>query len=73
MKRSQKQKVLDHIRKYGKITSLEAAIRYKITRLSARIYELRHDDGYDIQNRRITKKTDGEYVTYDEYYLEESA
>ena len=65
---TQKQKVKNHMEKYGKITSMEAFRRYNITRISAIIYNLRHDDGLDIDNIHISKKNkDGEYVHYDEF------
>lgn len=71
--KTQKEKILDHIKQYGKITSYEAFVKYHITRLSARIYDLRHD-GYPIVSKMVTKKDkDGSYVNYDEYSLEESA
>lgn len=40
---TQKQIVLDHIKKYGSITSMEAIHKYGITRLSDRIFNLRND------------------------------
>lgn len=40
--RDQAAVVIDHIRKHGSITSKEAIGRYGITRLAARVYELRH-------------------------------
>lgn len=70
---TQKQQILNHIRRHGKITTIEAVYRYRITRLSARIYELRHDDGYQIGQTHITKKENGKTIQYDEFYLEESA
>lgn len=70
---TQKQQILNHIRLHGKITTIEAVYRYRITRLSARIYELRHDDGYPIGSKRIKKKERGRTIQYDEFYLEESA
>lgn len=47
------QEVLKHLQKYKSITSYEAFLLYKQTRLSARIYDLRKK-GYNI----ITKKED---------------
>ena len=40
---SQNQTVLMHLITFGTITNMEAFEKYKITRLSGRIYELRHD------------------------------
>lgn len=71
--KTQKQKIYDHMKEHGKITSYEAFIKYHITRLSARIYDLRHD-GHSIKSTHVTKKNkDGSYVSYDEYSLEETA
>lgn len=45
---SKTQLVLDHLRKTGSITSLEAIELYGATRLSAIIYNLRHVYGFNI-------------------------
>lgn len=45
---SQNQLILGHLQKYGSITSMDAFKKYDITRISARIYDLR-ERGYDIQ------------------------
>lgn len=66
---TQKQKIKYHLETYGKITSMQAFSRYRITRLSARIYDLRQD-GMNIINNHIRKKNlDGEPSNYDEYIL----
>lgn len=61
-------KVLEHLKKYGHITSLEAISLYSATRLSAIIYNLRKK-GYDIETKDIdftdmfgTKSHYGKYV-----------
>ena len=41
-KESQNRMVLEHLKKFGGITSMEAIELYGITRLSGRIYDLRH-------------------------------
>lgn len=41
VKRSQKNKVFDYLDRFGSITSLEAFENFAITRLGARIYDLR--------------------------------
>lgn len=46
---TQEDMVLNHLRQYKTITSLEAIQEYGITRLSAKIYNLRHL-GYLITN-----------------------
>lgn len=40
MSKTQCEQVLEHIDKYGSITSLEAFREYNITRLAARIHEI---------------------------------
>lgn len=47
-KESQNNMVLEHMKKFGGITSMEAIELYGITRLSGRIYDLRHQ-GYAIK------------------------
>lgn len=65
---TQNQQIKKHLKEHGKITNRTAARLYDIYRLSARIYELRHDDGMDIWNNHISyKKKDGTYTHYDEY------
>ena len=60
---TQNKKILDHIKHFGGITTYEAFMYYKITRLSARIYELRRA-GHDI--RKVMVGT--EKNTYAKYY-----
>lgn len=45
---SQTKLVLQHLNEHGSITSYEAFKLYGATRLSAIIYTLRHDYGYNI-------------------------
>ncbi len=45
---SQEKLVLQHLEDYGSITSMEAIRLFGATRLSAIIYNLRHNAGYDI-------------------------
>lgn len=49
--------ILDHLKKHGNITSMEAIHLFGATRLSAIIYILRHKRGYDIVSRKETVKT----------------
>lgn len=42
-----------HLIKYGAITSWEAIREYGATRLSAIIYNLRHNRGMDIRNETV--------------------
>ena len=45
---SQEKLVLQHLEDYGSITSMDAIKLFGATRLSAIIYNLRHNEGYDI-------------------------
>ena len=64
--------VLEHLRKYGSISSIEAIRLYGATRLSAIIYNLRHNYGLDIISKTIPF-TDryGTNADYAEYVLVE--
>lgn len=65
--RGQSGAILEHLKTYGSITSMEAFETYGATRLSARIYEYRKL-GYDIETRDITTKNRfGETCTYAKY------
>jgi len=63
---TQCEQILRHLRNEGSITQREAAQRYGIYRLAARIYDLRRE-GHDI------KKTmeEGKDSQYARYYLEQ--
>lgn len=63
-KQSQKEIILNHLRKYGVITLLDAVNIYKICRLSAIIKELRNE-GYCIAT--ILKQ--GKFNKYGNYIL----
>lgn len=66
---TQEQRVLNYIREHGSITSMQAFADLKITRLSARIFNLRAQ-GYDIENVSYTYKNgQGTTTTYTEYVL----
>ena len=68
-KQTQAEFVLEYIKEHGKMTSMDA-FDYGITRLSARIYELKKM-GYRIHKNDITQKTKNfGTTTYAEYYLE---
>ena len=62
MSKTQENQILNHLKKHKFITSWEAIQEYRITRLSARIYELR-EKGYQILTKNITEngKTFAEY------------
>ena len=59
---SQNQKILNHLKEHKKITSYEAFEKYRITRLSARIHDLR-EQGYNITSDMIYGK-EYKYVVY---------
>ena len=59
---TQEQQVLKHIERYGKITSMKAFERYGITRLAARIHNLR-EKGYRIRTDTITNNK-ANYASY---------
>lgn len=48
---SQKDRILNHLRKYGSITQKDAWELYGASRLSAIIYNLKYKDGYNIQTQ----------------------
>lgn len=68
---TQEQKILKHLCERGGITSMEAFQMYGITRLSARICDLRRQ-GVQISNQRQkARNRDGEVVYFDRYVLME--
>ena len=68
---TQEQRILKHLKENGSITSWEAIIEYGITRISARIFELRKQ-GYRITTERETRKNRyGDNVSFAIYKLEE--
>ncbi len=71
-KRSQTTDVLQYMRDYDKITSLDAIREFGATRLSAIIYLLRHKSGYDIETiKKVSRNSYGNTVHYAEYWLHE--
>ena len=68
---TQNQKLLKHLQDRGGITSLEAFEIYGITRLSARIKNLR-DEGHNIMSSwESAKNRDGVTVNFTRYILAE--
>jgi hypothetical protein len=64
---TQKQEILKHLQTFGTITTMQACDDYDITRLSARVYDLRQD-GYLIENKRVNYKAkNGRNKHYDIY------
>ena len=71
IKTSQNNKILNHLQTKGSITSFEAFSLYRITRLSARIANLR-DAGYHITTTmRTEKNAEGTTSNFAVYRLEE--
>ena len=63
--------VLQHLIEHGSITSYEAFKLYGITRLSAKIYDLRHKYGHNITSYLETVQTrSGRHATIAVYKLE---
>lgn len=62
--------VLRYLKENGSITSMEAIERFGATRLSAIIFNLRHNRGYDISTVPITSADRyGHQVTFAKYVL----
>lgn len=68
---TQNERILRHLRDHGSITSLEAFAEYGITRLSARIFDLRHDGHKILSFVETAKNRYGEPVRYYRYMLDE--
>lgn len=65
-----KDRVLQYIKDYGSITSLDAIREFGNTRLSASIWLLRHEDNINIDTIFETNKNRyGEPVSYARYYI----
>ena len=68
-KKTQAERVLEYIKKFGGITTLEAFRDLGVTRLSARIYELRARN-INIESTNVTSKNRyGENCTYAKYFI----
>lgn len=60
---TQEYKVLWHLREFGSITPMQAFKIYEITRLAAKVFELRRK-GYDIVTTRETSNSGATYARY---------
>ncbi len=70
-KSTQRLRIMQHLRKYGTLTSLEAITLYGIMRLSSRISELKaRGERIETVMRKGMNKY-GEPVRYAEYHLRE--
>lgn len=66
---TQNERILQHMKEYGSITSLEAMNWYGVYRLASRITDLRKD-GVDIERRMVKGKNKyGEPIRFAEYRL----
>ena len=61
---TQNKTILNHLQSFGSITSYEAFVKYRITRLASRIHNLREMD-YDFEVEMVTKNK----KTYARYTL----
>ena len=70
--KTQNQEVLEHLKKGNKLSSGTAFYLFRITRLSARIYDLRAE-GYNIVGEWVKRrsKRSGKMTRYCIYSLEE--
>ena len=67
---NQEQKIIDYVERFGSITTLDAFRDLAITRLSARIFNIKNM-GYKVTSiREISKNRFGEYVNYSRYFIE---
>ncbi len=71
-KKTQAERVLDYIKTFGSITTLEAFKDLGVTRLSARIFELRKQE-IEIETHRLSSKNRyGEICNYAKYTLKKN-
>ena len=68
---TQEQEVFAWLVRHGTITDNEARDNLHINRLAARIYNLRHRDGYPIETESVTvKRPNRRPITFAKYRLE---
>lgn len=68
---TQAEQLIRYLADHGTITALEAVSDLNIYRLSARIFELKHNYGLNITTSNETRRrSDGSYVTFTRYTLE---
>lgn len=67
---NQEQKIINYVERFGSITTLDAFRDLAITRLSARIFNIKNM-GYKVTSIRETSKNRfGEEVNYNRYFIE---
>ena len=62
----QKEKIENHLKKYKSITTIQAFLKYRITRLSAHIHSLRNNE-MNIRSKRMEDKKAGTW--WFKYYI----
>ena len=68
---TQKEAILKYIDQFGCISQAEAFTDLGIGRLSARVYDLIHQDGIDSRKKIVTAKNRyGQTIQYASYYRE---
>lgn len=68
--KTQKQIILEHLQKYGNISTMESFIKYYITDLQHAIMLLRKE-GYNITDEWVLPKQNGYARKFKRYYLVE--
>ena len=53
---TQNEMIIKYLNEHGSITTYESYSKLFITRLSARIYEIKHKYGIEFEEERVTKK-----------------
>ena len=69
---TQSERILDYMRENGSISTMQAFADLGITRLSARIYDLKQDGHKIIKHRIYYRRKDGTAKHYDVFSVEES-
>ena len=64
MAKSQLKQIKEHLQWYDTITSWEAIQKYHITRLSAIIHTLRHEEGMNISSSNKMAENGKKYAEY---------
>lgn len=70
-KKTQKDMVLKYLQDFGKITSYEAFSELGVTRLSAKIFQLRKEGYLIVGEPKTNTNRYGRLVTFSEYHLVE--
>lgn len=68
MRKPQQVRVYEYMKEHNGITTMQAYEDLRITRLSARIFDLKNL-GVKIEKEHIVKKKNGERTDYDRYFV----